>query len=127
VREVQFQPDAYKPSVYATGDATWPLTWYFRNLKESYKFNLSEPSEKQDFTYLIEDHNDTVKGDLPEGFYSRKVNLRGWWVPDFREMTLKRFLRYAVNHYPWGPTGFTSVIVSVAKDTSRFKKAYSEE
>jgi uncharacterized protein (TIGR03663 family) len=127
VREVQFQPEAYKPNVYATGDATWPLTWYFRNLKESYKFNLSEPSERQDFTYLIEDYNDTVKSDLPEGFYSRKVNLRGWWVPDFREMTLKRFLRYAVNHYPWGPTGFTSVIVSVARDTSRFKDGYSEE
>lgn len=127
VHDVQFQPDAYKPNVFVTGDATWPLTWYFKNLRDSYKFNVSDASEKRNFTYLIQDYNDTVKSELPDGFYSRKVNLRGWWVPDFREMTLKKFLRYAINHYPWGPTGFTSVIVSVAQDTSRFKESYSEE
>jgi uncharacterized protein (TIGR03663 family) len=127
VDEVNFQPDTYKPNVYVTGDATWPLTWYFRGLRENYKFSVSSSSEKSNFTYLVQDWNDTVKEEeIPEGFYSRKVNLRGWWVPDFKEMTLKKFLRYAINHYPWSPTGFTSVIVSVAKDTDRFKETYTE-
>jgi uncharacterized protein (TIGR03663 family) len=126
--DVRFQPDAYKPRVYVEGDATWPLTFYFRGLKEQYKFTLSDPSERKEFTYLVQDWNDETKNSkIPEGFYSRKVNLRGWWVPDYNQMTLKNFLRYSINHYPWSPTGFSSVIVSAAKDTDRFKQAYTEE
>jgi uncharacterized protein (TIGR03663 family) len=125
--DIQFQPDAYKPRVYVDGDATWPLTFYFRGIKDEYKFSLSDPSERKDFTYLVQDWNDDTKNNkIPEGFYSRKLNLRGWWVPDYTQMTLKNFLRYSVNHYPWSPTGFSSVIVSVAKNTDRFKESYRE-
>jgi hypothetical protein len=125
--QIQFQSNAYKPRVYVDGDATWPLTFYFRGIKDEYKFTLSNPDERKEFTYLIQDWNDETKNNkIPDGFYSRKVNLRGWWVPDYSQMTLKKFLRYSINHYPWSQTGFSSVIVSVAKNTEPFKQPYTE-
>jgi uncharacterized protein (TIGR03663 family) len=111
----------YRPKVLVDGEATWPLTWYFRHLREEYKFSASR-DEWKDFTYIFQDWKEPPESaGFPEGFYVRKLNLRGWWVPDFRLMTLKKFLTYAVNHYPWGPSGFSYTTLLVNKDTERFK------
>lgn len=121
VDEVLNERDGYKPMVFVTGEATWPLAWYFRYLKESYKFQ-KKPEETSNFTYLFIDWKDKREpGEIPEGYTARKMNLRGWWVPDFRQITLKKFLRYSINHYPWNTSGFTYTTLLVAKDTSRFK------
>jgi uncharacterized protein (TIGR03663 family) len=120
VDDVLYERPAYRPKVLVTGDATWPLTWYFRHLPNEYRFSAT-PEEQKNFTYIVQDYKDPPQaGQIPDGFYSRKVNLRGWWVPDFSQMTLKKFLRYAINHYPWSTTGFTYVTVLTAKDTSKF-------
>jgi uncharacterized protein (TIGR03663 family) len=122
IDDVQNQRHGYKPMVYATGEATWPLAWYFRHLKDEYKFT-TKPEERNKFTYLFIDWKDQREpGDIPEGYTARKVNLRGWWVPEFKQMTLKKFLRYSINHYPWSPSGFTYTTLLMAKDRSRFKE-----
>ncbi len=111
----------YRPKVLVDGEATWPLTWYFRHLRDEYKFS-AKPEEWKDFTYIFQDWKDQPEsGGFPDGFYVRKLNLRGWWVPDFKLMTLKKFLTYAVNHYPWGPSGFSYTTLLVNKNTERFK------
>lgn len=120
IDEVRFEKGMYKPKILVTGDATWPLTWYFRHLPNEYKFSAL-PDEKKNFTYIIQDYKDNpTANDVLEGYSTRKLNLRGWWVPDFREMTLKKFLRYSINHYPWSGTGFSHVTLLAANDTSRF-------
>lgn len=119
--EILFEQSAYRPKVLATGESTWPLTWYFRDLPE-YKFTATE-AEKKDFTYIFQDWKDEPKpGDIPEGFYVRKLNLRGWWVPDRGQMTLKKYLNYSLNHTPWSGTGFSYVTLLTAKETGRFKE-----
>jgi uncharacterized protein (TIGR03663 family) len=122
VDEVLFERNAYKPKVLVAGEGTWPLTWYFRHLPNEYRFSAT-PEEKKNFTYIVQDFKETpTPGDVPEGYYSRTVNLRGWWVPDFTQMTLRKFLRFSINHYPWNASGFTYATVLTAKDTSRFVK-----
>lgn len=121
IDQVKYERDGYRPKVYATGESTWPLTWYFRNIPNEYRFN-AKPEEMSNFTYQYRPWKDGAKKEDFQGeYYPRRINLRGWWVPDFREVTFKRFLRYAVNHYPWSPSGFSYAIFMVAKDTARFK------
>ncbi len=98
-----------RPMIFVTGEATWPSTWYMRHYPNEYKFNAN-PNEYGNFSYLVLDWAENVRpAGVPENFRVLKVNLRGWWVPNFKEMTLKRFLAYALNHTPWGPTGYSHV------------------
>ena len=121
IDDVTNERHGYKPLVFGTGEATWPLAWYFRHLKEEYKFT-AKPEERSKYTYLFIDWKDQREpGDIPEGYTVRKLNLRGWWVPEFRQVTLKKFLRYSINHYPWSPSGFTYTTLLMAKDRTRFK------
>ena len=107
IREnIEKQVFGFRPFVHVTGEASWPITWYFRGLPE-YKFDALDMSKRDQYAYIF----DTWKDDdtVPEGFVSRRVNLRGWWVPDFSQMTLKKFLNYSVNLEPWSGTGYTYV------------------
>ena len=115
----------YRPQIYVTGEPTWPVTWYFRGMSE-YKFNVatdggsdenflkSRPEFlKENFGYVLETWDDAKP--VPEGFISRKLNLRGWWVPDFGQMTLYKFLNNAINLRPWSATGYSYTRLLVNK------------
>ncbi|WKZ57510.1 MAG: TIGR03663 family protein [Bdellovibrionota bacterium] len=103
-REAITQHRGYAPSLFCDGTSTWPVTWYMRDIPE-YKFS-AKPEERPNFKYLIQDWEEPAKN-VPEGFSVTRVNLRGWWLPDFNQMTLKRFLNYSINHTPWGPVGYS--------------------
>jgi hypothetical protein len=101
--EIETKPNGYSPRVYVTGEATWPLTWYFKDLPE-YDYT-SDAAARSQFKYQFLD--DSAK-ELP-GYRRKKVRLRGWWVPDFNQLTPKKFLKYVLFHQPWNDTGFTEV------------------
>jgi len=115
-REIEAPTQGYKPTVLGIEDVVWPITWYLVDIPE-YKFSADE-SEKKNFDYIIQN----CKGNCPDpdyveaappGFRSLKLKLRGWWVPDYKAMTVKKFLNYAINHRPWSPTGFSYLTVLV--------------
>lgn len=111
-REIETEEFGYKPNIYVDGDPVWPLTWYFRDMPQ-YKFqNNSTPDEQNNSQYIFKTwkENETTP---PEGFHFRRVNQRGWWVPDFRQMTLKKFLAYALNHKPWSGVGYSYATVFI--------------
>lgn len=126
IREViESERYGFRPLVYVSGEPTWPVTWYFRGMSE-YKFTLSpDGSEDEDYLklhpeylrqnygYILETWDDNKA--VPEGFVSRKINLRGWWVPDFNQMTLYKFINNAVNLKPWSPTGYSYTRLLVNK------------
>jgi uncharacterized protein (TIGR03663 family) len=101
--EILTAPEGLKPSVLVVGDGVWPLTWYFRDLP-TYKFSATD-SEKQGFDYIFQDEKEAV----PAGFNSSKLPLRGWWVPDFSQMTFRRFLVNSLTLRPWGGNGFSNI------------------
>jgi uncharacterized protein (TIGR03663 family) len=98
------------PSIFVDGDATWPMTWYFRDLP-TYKFSAT-PEEKKNFTYIFQDE----KADVPEGYEKSELKLRGWWVPDFRQMTIRRFFTMALNQRTWGGNGYSNISYLRKKD-----------
>jgi len=104
--EVEVQNRGFKPTIYIKGDGTWPSTWYLRDIPE-YKFTINE-KDRPTFDYIIQDWAEPAK-DVPPGFKAVRINLRGWWVPDFKVMTLRGFLNYALNHTPWNSPGYQYV------------------
>jgi uncharacterized protein (TIGR03663 family) len=104
--EIFSETRGFKPQVLVMGEATWPMTWYMRDIPE-YKFQAT-PQEYQKFDYIIRDWKENEKPE-PANFLAQRINLRGWWVPDFRQMTLKKFLGYALNQTPWSSVGYSYV------------------
>lgn len=100
--EIENWSRGYRPRIYIAGEAVWPVVWYLRDLPEN-KFGVSE-EERREFKYQLVDVDEGEKAS--EVFKRRQLNLRGWWVPTFENMTLKKFLWYAVSHQPWSGTGF---------------------
>lgn len=93
-----------RPLILVIDDPVWPATWYLRDLPE-YKFSATE-QEKSQFKYIFQNYDEGPPPSLP-GFETKKLTLRGWWVPEFRQMTLRKFMNYALTHEPWSDTGFT--------------------
>jgi predicted membrane-bound mannosyltransferase len=100
----------YKPTILISGDAVWPSTWYLRDIPE-YKFS-APANERSNFKYIIQDWKDPAEN-VPEGFIATRLNLRGWWVPDLKQITLKKFLNYALNKTPWNQPGYSYVTLLV--------------
>ncbi|MDC0358405.1 TIGR03663 family protein [Oligoflexia bacterium] len=104
--EVENPLNAKPPIVLVTKDGVWPATWYFRGMPG---YHFSDPKNKPErFDYIIQNFKEPPPN-VPEGYEVKKIKLRGWWVPDYRKMTLTSFFFYALNHTPWGPTGYSYV------------------
>jgi len=98
-RQMLLADEDKRPQMLVTGEGVWPTVWYLRSLPLRYD---ATPEQKKDFKWIMQDWKDNAT-DLPEGYELRKLKLRGWWVPDYKEMTFKRYLAYAINHQPWKP------------------------
>jgi hypothetical protein len=92
-----------RPDACPFGDPVWPATWYWHALPE-HRF-LPDSKERLKCEYVVQDWDEANTLKIP-GYSSRRITLRGWWVPDNREMTLKKFLNYSLNHTPWNPPGY---------------------
>lgn len=101
-----------RPYIHVTGEASWPVTWYFKGLPE-YRFDAL-PADKKGYAYIFDTWKDEDQP-VPEGFIARRINLRGWWVPEFPQMSLKKFLNYSINLEPWSGIGYTYVRLLTSK------------
>jgi predicted membrane-bound mannosyltransferase len=100
-------------TILGDGDPVWPLTWYMVGV-DSFKFIANE-EERKNFDVIIQTFDEQPKN-VPPGFEKRKITLRGWWVPDYNQMSLKKFLNVSVNHIPWSPSGFTYAWLFINKN-----------
>lgn len=105
------RPGAFK--ILGDGDPVWPLTWYMVGAND-FKF-IASAEERKDFDIIIQTYDDNPKN-VPEGFEKRKITLRGWWVPNYNEMSLRKYLNTAVNHIPWSTSGFTYAWLFINKN-----------
>ena len=104
--EILAPTGAKKPTLLGTGDVVWPITWYLVDIPQ-YKFTAT-PEERPTFSYIFQDFKDPHEN-VPAGWDAMKIPLRGWWVPDYSRMTLKRYLAYALNHTPWNDPGYSDL------------------
>jgi uncharacterized protein (TIGR03663 family) len=107
IDEVTLQRRGYAPHIYVTGDAIWPVTWYFRKLPTYVYDDSFDEKKRSEYFFRMEDWKEGAQP--PKGYTARNFTLRGWWVPDLNSSTLKRLLHYSINHEPWNPIGFSYV------------------
>jgi len=110
--EVKARPLNDPARIMILGNATWPLTWYFRDVP-LVQYHRGEESIHL-FDYVF--HNPESPLETGESFESRTVPLRGWFVPNYSRMTLKKFLLYSISKEPWNETGYQSVVLQIRKE-----------
>lgn len=111
IRDEMTSPmNGYKPEVLGKGESTWPMTWYMVDLP-GFQFNIPEGKKLQDYDYVFDTWEDDKQlQNVPEGFRARRLDFRGWWVPEYPTMSLKKFLLYSLNHKNWSSTGYTYLL-----------------
>ena len=98
----------YVPKLLTLNDAIWPMSWYMRDLLSTYVFNYNPNMNLADFDYIIfggENYNIHAFANLSQTHWVTNIPLRSWWVPDYTQMNLKKYLRYAIFHVPWNEPG----------------------
>ncbi|HTD51977.1 MAG TPA: flippase activity-associated protein Agl23, partial [Thermoanaerobaculia bacterium] len=106
---------AGQPAVTVTGEATWPLSWYLRDVNTRWTGRL----EAAETPVLIADWNaeGSLDKQLAARYDAKRVPIRAWWFPDdffskgFREKT-----RWWLFHELWSQIGSQDCVFYVRKD-----------
>ena len=92
--------------VTVTGEATWPLTWYLRDLPTSWVPSLETASTPM----IVADWNPEggLDKQLAERYTATRLPIRAWWFPDdFWQQSLRNRLRWWLFHELWTPASFS--------------------
>lgn len=92
-----------------TGDAAWPLTWYWRHLDVWWA--LPAPGMRPPLAVCDPSQEPEMRARLGPAYSTRRIPLRAWWVPAGTHPSLAEVLRYLVTREPWSAIGSTDVIV----------------
>ena len=118
--EIESLEPGFKPSVLSLGDSTWPLTAYFNNIDE-FEFQ-ADVQNINSYAYIFDDYNIGIP-ELPPGYNIENIPLRGWWVPDYSLVSIRKIALYTWNHTPWNPPGFTYITFATKKDFYKNRNA----
>jgi uncharacterized protein (TIGR03663 family) len=128
--EIVSRKKGYRLRMLALGDAVWPMSAYMVGVRE-YSYIVYPNEGLSVYEYIFQSYKpkpgpkkaeqtpaEKTKSDyeVPEGYRTEKIKQRGWWLPDYRRMTLKRFLNYAINHQPWNTVGYSYLFFSTKLD-----------
>jgi uncharacterized protein (TIGR03663 family) len=94
-----------QPIVTVTGEATWPLTWYLRDLPTTWSPSLETASTP----LIVADWNPDAGLDkqLAAQYNSTRLPIRAWWFPDdFWQQSLRNRLRWWLFHELWTPGSY---------------------
>ncbi|MCG6962285.1 MAG: TIGR03663 family protein [Acidobacteria bacterium] len=92
-----------------SGEAAWPLTWYWRHL--DIWWDLPAPGMRPPLVVCDPGQEPEVRSRLGPAYSARRIPLRAWWVPAGTHPTLRDILRYLVTRKPWSAIGSTDVVV----------------
>jgi uncharacterized protein (TIGR03663 family) len=111
---------AGQPVITAGGEASWPLTWYLRDVQTAWATRIESAS-----TPIIVadwDPEGGLEKQLAPQYDAKRVPIRAWWFPEPRteagvsHPTLKEFLRWWLFHEIWSPIGSQDTVFYVRKD-----------
>lgn len=98
--------------INVSGEPVWPGTWYLKDMPQ-YDFKELGSPEISNYDIILKTWKEGEA--VPEGFVQEKINLRGWWVPDYSKMTLKNYLKMAISLHPWSGNGYSYTTVLTNK------------
>ena len=120
VNQARERVPAGQPVITAGGEASWPLTWYLRDVQTNWATRLETAS-----TPIIVadwDPEGALEKQLAPKYDAKRVPIRAWWFPEtYKEGTVqhptpKDFLRWWLFHEIWAPIGSQDTTFFVRKD-----------
>ncbi len=92
-----------------SGEATWPLSWQWRDLKVWW----APPKEGQQPELVVCDPTEegTIRAGLGPWYRSRTIPLRGWWVERWKGTPVPAVAAWFLTRRAWSPLGATEVVV----------------
>lgn len=112
-QDLLYPHDKIAKKVLVTGDATWPLTWYFQDTP-GYHFH-SDGKNISSFDYIFENNTNELRRKVKNTHVVKMIKLRGWWLPNFDNFSIKNFLVYLIAHIPWNREGYMNIGYAVKK------------
>lgn len=93
----------------ASGEADWPLSWYWRDLAVAW--SIPEQWSRPALVVVDPAEASKVMQRLPGGYTKEIVPLRAWWLMERSRPTLHGVADYLLSRRPWSPIGRTDVAV----------------
>ncbi|MGH9366350.1 MAG: flippase activity-associated protein Agl23 [Thermoanaerobaculia bacterium] len=112
-----------QPLLTVAGEASWPLTWYLRDVPTTWTSRIDRAS-----TPVIVadwDPNGALEKQLADKYDARRVPIRAWWFPERtgstperpgHHPTLREAWRWWLFHELWSPIGSQDSTFFVRKD-----------
>ena len=120
VNRAKARVPAGQPLITAGGEASWPLTWYLRDVQTNWATRIDSAS-----TPIIVadwDAEGALEKQLAPKYDAKRVPIRAWWFPEPHSVggvthpSLKEFLRWWLFHEIWSPIGSQDSTFFVRKD-----------
>ena len=116
------------PAAAVTGEAVWPLSWYFRRLPVYWA--MPNEGSRPPFVVVDDTQLEAAQKVLGGDYVARQIPLRCWWVPEVSRDPLRpsprELLVYLFTRRPWSndgseinPVGSQNVIVLTRPDLAR--------
>jgi uncharacterized protein (TIGR03663 family) len=109
--------------VTVVGEASWPLTWYLRDVPTKWSGRLEEATTP---VIVIDwDAEGTIEKQLKDRYDARRVPIRAWWFPTVvtssgpgavTRPTLSDLIKLFLFHQIWSPIGSQDATFLVRKD-----------
>lgn len=111
------QPVQNRPriSVLVSGNATWPLAWYWRH--GGVRWNSKDEHGKPRLVVANPIRRGELEAALGDGYVYEEVPLRFWWFPERRTPSLQELVRYVLWRTPWIRPVVSTTLVAAQKDT----------
>jgi uncharacterized protein (TIGR03663 family) len=88
------------------GGATWPWSWYLRELDHVAYPDMSQAGYKPTAdAVLVADVNRPLVAEALTGYEARRFRLRVWWVVDYGNAGIRDWARWLLMREPWSPIG----------------------
>ncbi|HKA36572.1 MAG TPA: SMP-30/gluconolactonase/LRE family protein, partial [Thermoanaerobaculia bacterium] len=110
--------------ITVTGEATWPLTWYLRDVQTRWVGRIEDASTP----IIVADWNPEggLQKQLGDRYNARRVPIRAWWFPEtitppagenaVTRPTLSDMVRWWLFHEIWSQIGSQDSMFFVRKD-----------
>jgi hypothetical protein len=101
------------PAASISGEAVWPLSWYFRRLPILWA--LPAAGERPPLLVVDEGKVEEAQRLVGGGYSVEAIPLRVWWLPEVSLSPLRptpeELLSYLFTRRPWNPVGAQNVVV----------------
>ncbi|HEY3123229.1 MAG TPA: flippase activity-associated protein Agl23, partial [Thermoanaerobaculia bacterium] len=114
VERAKLRVPAGQAVITVAGEATWPLTWYLRDVATRWLGRIEDASTP----IIVADWNPEggLEKQLADRYNAKRVPIRAWWFPETTRPKPSELLQWWLDHRIWSPIGSQDAMFFVRKD-----------